>query len=274
MQILEAITFGQKEIALPSEARLLLSNAIQRSIEFILANPKHSLSENELETYKAFIARRKEKEPIAYILESKEFYGRNFDLNQYVLIPRNDSETLIDAVLSSHDASEKINILELGLGSGCLLITLLMEMKNAYGIGVDISTEALKIAQQNCEKYNLSARCQILQSDWFDNVSPDQKFDLIISNPPYIAENEKSIMSEETILFEPTSALYAENNGLEAYQKIAQKAKDFFSDNGKIFLEIGINQAPEITKIFELNGFILKKQYKDLASIVRVLEFV
>lgn len=273
MIIDEAIIFGKKEISNIMESRILLSHSAKISIEEILGYPKRKLSAENQALFREYIARRKSGEPIAYILGYKEFYGRDFFVDRNVLIPRNDSETMIDAVLKSKDSNKKYQILELGTGSGCLIITLLLELLNSEAIGVDIDPKAVQIAQKNIAKYNLENRCKISISNWFDKILPSQKFDLIISNPPYISLSEKNIMSEETKLFEPKIALYAQNDGLEHYETIAKNAANFMTEDAKIFLEIGIGQSKKITDIFLQQGFDLLEEYKDLGGIIRILEF-
>jgi release factor glutamine methyltransferase len=247
------------------EARILLSHATGYSQEYLIGHSDETISPEIMESFYRFVERRLNKEPIAYILGYKEFYGRKFFLDKNVLIPRNDSEVLIDAVLGC----EGQNILELGVGSGCLIITLLLEIPNAKGVAVDISKEALEIAQKNMIQYNLEDRCKLIHSNWFENI--DGKFDIIISNPPYISENDQSIMAEETLLYEPKAALYADNNGYEAYEIIATHLKNFLKPSGSLFLEIGINQEAEIERIFCEFGYSIARKYKDLSGIVRVL---
>ncbi len=301
------------------EARVLLSHATGYSQEYLLGHSEEELSTKTLNKFYELLERRLAKEPIAYIVGYREFYGRNFILDKNVLIPRCDSEVLVDAVLQNsslwsltrepingkwvlgsspeddhkrgpedddkrgpedHDKrrpegdnfksrGEFLAILDLGTGSGCLILTLLLEIQNAEGVGVDISNDALAIAQKNIQQYSLESRCKLIQSNWFENITG--KYDIIISNPPYISENDTNMMAEETLLYEPNSALFAPHDGYEAYEIIAVNLIKFLKPEGFLFVEIGINQEAQIERIFNKYGFSISKQYKDLSGIVRVL---
>lgn len=248
------------------EARILLSHVTGYTQEYLIGHSEEDLSTKTVNEFYRLVDRRLKKEPIAYIVGYKEFYGHNFIVDHNVLIPRNDSEVLIDAVVNCTVSS----ILDLGTGSGCLLLTLLLEMPNARGVGVDISPAALKIAKENMLHYGLEARCNIIESNWFENIT--DTYDIIISNPPYISENDTNIMAEETLLFEPKSALFAENNGYAAYEIIASNLEKCLKPKGNLFVEIGINQKDEIEKMFAKYGYYVIQEYKDLAGIVRVLK--
>lgn len=251
----------------PNESRILLSHALECSLEYLLINTDKEIDESE---YLKLVARRRNHEPIAYIIGKKEFYSREFIVSPDVLIPRPDSEVMMDAIINS---SLKANsILELGTGSGCLLLTLLLEMPSIKGEGVDISDESIKIATQNMEKFDLSNRCKIYKSNWFEKV--EGRFDIIISNPPYINKDDQTIMAKETILHEPESALYGEEKGLADYKKIAESASKFLNPKGRIFLEIGIGQKDDVVRIFEEDGFVLESAHKDLSGVDRVISLV
>ncbi len=249
------------------EARIILSHYLKCSIEELIIN-QYTLEEYS-EILNDLVNQRIAKKPLAYILGSKEFHGRDFIVNENVLIPRPDTEILIDAVLKGQK-NNKTNILELGVGSGCIIITLLLELKNSIGIGVDISEKALNVAMQNTLLHHCNDRLTLIKSDWFDNIDSVNKFDLIISNPPYIHEEEKYLMSDETI-YEPELALYTKS--YESYKQIAQHSKNYLSNEGLIYIEIGINQETNIIQIFNDENYILKDKFLDLAQIVRVLVF-
>jgi release factor glutamine methyltransferase len=266
MQILEAI----RESGIPpNESRILLAYILNKPWEYLLMNGDKILPIKEYELFCSYVHRRKNHEPISYITGRKEFYSRDFLVDSSVLIPRPDSELMIDVLL--HQNKDIRSILELGIGSGCLLLTMLLEMPNAIGEGVDISNNSIKIAKQNMDQFELQNRCKIYQSNWFKEV--EGSFDIIISNPPYINKDDQNIMAKETILFEPELALYAEKKGLAAYCEIATEAKRYLNENGKICLEIGIGQKEEVVRIFEEQGFTLKFAHKDLGGIDRILCF-
>lgn len=279
MNISQALEFAAasfKEAGIESsyiDARLLLSHILNKPIEYILSTPEENLSVKHYQKFSRLVKRRSNLEPIAYILGYKEFYDQEFKVSKGVLIPRADTEILIDAVLSSvNNKLEELQILELGVGSGCIIITLLLHLSKAKAIGCDVSDEAILIAGKNAKKHKVSDRLKLIKSNWFEEVT-SQKFDVIVSNPPYISKLEENLVSKTALLYEPWNALFADDNGLKAYKEIAQRAKYFLKKNGKIFLEIGINQANMVKKIFNENSYIEEKIYFDLAGIARVISF-
>ena len=251
------------------EARILMQHAIGKSLEYLLVSYAEYLTEQEIIIFENFIDRRNSLEPIAYIIGSKEFYGYDFIVNNKVLVPRKDTEIIVNAVLEVATNSN-LKILELGTGSGCIAISLLLEIPTSYITATDICNDALNIAKQNAIKHQVSDRLKVINSDWFKNVE-SQEFDIIVSNPPYISCSDVIYMSEETIKYEPHLALFAENNGLESYYLIAQRAKFFLKPSGKLLLEIGFNQLESVTKIFHDYGYKINKIYKDLAGHDRVM---
>lgn len=251
------------------ESRILLKHVTDKSEEYLLSHSEEELPSAVLERLDAAVNRRAHLEPIAYITGQKEFYGRDFFVDSNVLIPRPDSEILIDAVLSSNQYEPKI--LDLGTGSGCLIITLMLELGKATASGVDVKKEAIEIAKKNAVRY--SVNINFTESNWFDSLNIDEKFDIIISNPPYISRNSEKI-ARETYLHEPHIALFADNNGLKDYEVIASKAARFLSDSGAVYLEIGYDQEQKVIDIYKKAGFILGGKYKDLSGITRCLKFI
>lgn len=273
------------------ESRILMQYVTGKSIEYLLARSEEGLTELKQIIFKNLVNRRILLEPIGYIIGYKEFYGYQFIIDNKVLIPRQDTEVLVDAILKdvitdpisipSHlscdgnldtcirrdDIKEELAILELGTGSGCISVSLLLEMLNAnINVNVtatDISNEAIAIASQNAIKHKVSDRFKIINSNWFENLEK-QKFDIIVSNPPYISFDDTVYMSPETLKYEPHLALFAEDNGLASYYIIAKEAKEFLKQNGKLFLEIGFNQLAAVTEIFVSYGYTVKQVYKDL----------
>lgn len=253
------------------EARILLQHVINKPIEYLLINLDDQLNEAKIEAFEKLLERRLKHEPIVYITGVKEFYSREFIVNKHVLIPRSDTEVLVDDI--SENCNDKfLNILELGTGSGCIAISLLCELPNANVIATDISLDAIEIIKSNAAKYEVTDRIQIIHSNWFENIET-QKFDFIVSNPPYIAHSEKSEMAIETINYEPSIALFAEKDGLQAYFLIAENAKQFLKPNGKIILEIGFKQEEAVTQIFLDHGYNIESVYKDLQGHSRVILF-
>ncbi|AAY62195.1 protein-(glutamine-N5) methyltransferase, release factor-specific [Rickettsia felis str. Pedreira] len=281
------------------EARILLRYVINKPIEYLLINLDEQLNEVEIEAFEKLLERRLKHEPIAYIIGIKEFYSREFIVNKHVLIPRADTEVLVDVCvhksslratkrsvaisgilskiasstpMASSRNDEYTKILELGTGSGCIAISLLCELPNARVVATDISLDAIEVARNNALKYHVTDRIQIIHSNWFENLGK-QKFDVIVSNPPYISTDEKPEMALETLNHEPYIALFAEEDGLQAYRIIAENAKKFLKPNGKIVLEIGFKQEEAVTQIFLSNGYNIESVYKDLQGHSRVILF-
>lgn len=254
------------------EARILLQHATNKPMEYLLARSDEELPEKQQIIFDESINRRLSLEPIAYIIGHKEFYGHEFIINNNVLIPRQDTEIIIEAILSNSEADSITRILDLGTGSGCIAISLLLAMPNAKAIATDISNEAIIIAAQNATKHNILDRLQIINSNWFDNLE-DQKFDIIVSNPPYISQDEIDYIAPETLKYEPNLALFSQDDGLAAYCSIAKNAKNFLKKDGKLFLEIGFNQSHAVREIFSNYNYIFKQIYKDLSGHDRGLLF-
>lgn len=243
-----------KLLGSPLEAKILLSHVFKTS--------QHELflqDEFDEAILTPFITRRLAGEPLARIIGSHEFYGLNFKLNEATLIPRADTEILVDIALKFNPK----HILDLGTGSGCLLIALLQHLPESTGTGVDISEKALEAARENSNKP------KFIQSDWFSNVTG--QFDLIISNPPYIAKNEK--LDKSVLNYDPHLALFAENNGLACYEIIFANAKKHLMQDGHIIVEIGYQQFNEVKTLAEKQGFHLIQATKDLGGHIRALVF-
>ncbi|MGL4226689.1 MAG: bifunctional peptide chain release factor N(5)-glutamine methyltransferase PrmC/tRNA (guanosine(46)-N7)-methyltransferase TrmB, partial [Rickettsia sp.] len=259
------------------------------------------LNQSEIEAFEKLLERRLKHEPIAYITGVKEFYSREFIVNKHVLIPRSDTELLVEIVLgllkpslratkrsvaisgilpeiasstlmASSRNDKLFSILELGTGSGCIAISLLCELPNAKAVATDISLDAIEVARNNALKRQVSNRIKIIHSDWFKNIK-EEKFDFIVSNPPYISQTETANIAVETINYEPHLALFAEQEDLQAYYIIAQNAKRFLKPNCKLALEIGFKQEEAVTQIFLDHGYNIENVHKDLQGHSRVILF-
>lgn len=285
MRIKDALTVGNKLLSqhkIPNstfESRLLLAHIINQSQEYVLFHSDHLLLNSDYNQFLKLIKLRTKYLPIAYLIGYKEFYGRNFIVDNSVLIPRPDSETLIDVIvqdyskIANYQPSTPIKILELGVGSGCLIITLLLELSNAIGVGADISISALNIASLNRQKYKLEKSLNLIQSNWFSRLAVGEKYDIIIANPPYVSDSELSILSRETLLHEPHIALFSNNNGLQPYQEIAPLIPSFLNSNGRLYLECSYNKADMVCAICLENGLILENKYYDFNGYCRCLKF-
>ena len=276
MKIKEAIAATYKaleesELDNPAlEARILLGHVTGHSAEYLITHKDEDISENQAALLRAAAQRRCKLEPIAYITGSKEFFGREFIVNSNVLIPRPDSEILVESVLADYKENTDLNILDLGTGSGCLIITLLLELNNATGIGVDVEPEALDVAKANMAKHH-TPNLELLLSNWFSALKHSKNFDIIVANPPYISSSVN--VARETMLHEPHTALFAKKNGLEAYEVIAKSAKEFLKPKGCLYLEIGYDQEKSVTDLYAEHGYDLKSKAYDLARHVRCLKF-
>lgn len=223
-------------------------------------------------------ARRVRREPMAYILGEREFWGLPFKVSPAVLVPRPDSETLIEAALAlMPDRQRPWRILDLGLGSGCLLLTLLREYPAASGAGLEISPEALAVAQANAEALGVGERARLVLGDWRQPGWQQQlggPFDLLVSNPPYVEAAAIERLMPEVARFEPRMALDGGPDGLAAYHTIATAAPNLLAPGGRIVVEVGEGQVPEISRIFSSVGLAVEKSWKDLAGIDRVVSAI
>ncbi len=207
--------------------------------------------------------------PVAKIIHQKWFYGIPFYTNKHTLDPRPDTETLVAAVISDNAPTPRI--LDLGTGTGCIVISLVKNIYGASGVGVDISHGAIRVARRNIRTLNLTERIKIIHGSFANKNLTDEKFDVIVSNPPYIAYGDKRV--NVGAMHDPKCALYANNNGLAAYEQIAVNAKNWIKPDGKIYLEIGAGQKTAVKKIFTSNGWKFVRDERDLGGIVRVLVF-
>lgn len=210
---------------------------------------------------------REQRMPVAKILHEKEFWGRQFYVNTKVLDPRPETEALIEEALG-----EDFEVfLDLGVGSGCLLVSILGENSSSFGIGTDISLEGIKVAQVNVERFGFSDRCNLVISSWFSEINC--KFDLIISNPPYITKEEYKTLQPEIKYFEPKIALTLEDDGLEAYRKIATDVSSYLNKNGRLIIEIDFRKYQKVKRIFEQTDLLIEKDIPDLSGEIRALVF-
>jgi release factor glutamine methyltransferase len=256
------------------DSLILLSHALFFSKERIIFNPDLKLNLSQQKAFFDIVQRRIEREPISHIIGKREFFGEEFFVSSNVLDPRPDSETLIELVLKNFSRkNQKLKILELGVGSGCLIITLLKTYKIAEGIGVDLSKKALEVCHKNASIHQIQDRLKLLESNLFQALSAKEKFDLIISNPPYIPSEEIKYLEPEVRIYEPRLALDGGKDGLDFYREIASQAGNFLNKEGQIILEIGYGQQQQIVGIFTENRFSLTESSLDLSGIVRALCF-
>ena len=256
------------------EARILMSFVTKLSKEDIIFKATQiNLSQDQEEKYFDLIHKRIKKIPLTHLTNNREFFGNNFYVDENVLDPRPDSETLVEMMIKKYQNSSFLNLCEIGCGSGCLIISLLKHFKDWNATAIDISKKALEIAQKNAENNEVFGRIEFLESNLFKNFRDNQIFDIIISNPPYISTADIENLQDEVRLYEPRIALDGGLDGLDFYRHIANQSRKFLKNNGNIFLEIGYNQHQEVVDIFEKFNFKFINSAKDLSGIIRVLEF-
>jgi len=243
------------------DSELLLSKVLQKDRRYILLNSKEMLSKKILFNFANLIHRRKKGEPVAYLTNFKEFWKQKYFINKNVLIPRPDTEVLVEETLAMYDKKKRLKILDIGTGSGCLLLSILKERKNFFGIGIDISKKALNVAYFNAKLQHLSNRVKFYNSD-IDKFFIG-KYDLILSNPPYIKNFDLKYLDRDVADYEPKVALNGGSDGLSKVTKVINKASYLIKKNGKLILEIGCHQRNEIVKKLKNRRFYINKIIKD-----------
>ncbi len=276
-QVLRSATETLLEIGCDTprlDAEVLLMDTLSWERTDLVSRTRDVLEQSQLTAFRQRIHRRKAREPVAHILGRKEFWSLEFCVSDQVLVPRPDSEVLIETCIR-HFADRKhepLRILDLGTGSGCLILTLLTEFPNATGLGTDVSSEALSIASSNAVRHRLTERVTFLEGDWYDAIDRShegQKFDLIVANPPYISTAELAGLMPEVTNFEPRIALDGGENGLAAYETIVCAAPDFLLKAGALALELGSGQAERVSRLLQAQSFTDIGVQKDLAGFER-----
>lgn len=253
------------------DARLLLQKATGFSHEALIADPERPVPSEAAATFEGFLKRRLVGEPVSRILGEREFYGRSFKVTPATLDPRPDTETLVEAALAFMLRDKDYRLIDLGTGTGIIGVTILAERSKASAVMTDISAEALSVARTNAERQGVLERATFALGSWFAGAKGP--FDLILSNPPYIAQAILTTLAPEVRNFDPETALVGGVDGLAAYRAIAQAAGPYLAPKGHVLVEIGEGQALEIVDIFRNVGFAPVKQWPDLAGHVRVLGF-
>ena len=250
------------------DSEILLSSVLGKSREEILINLDEKINSKDIFSFKKLIERRSSKEPLAYILKEKEFWSKKFEVNESTLVPRPETELMLEKLIKIYK-DKKINILDIGTGSGCILISLLSELKNSIGVGVDISTEALKIAKKNAKKHKINNKIFFYNKSFTEIY--DRKFDLIVSNPPYLLTKDIRNLQEDIKRFEPLIALDGGNDGLDVIKKVIYKAKNILKFDGMLALEIGNGQFRKVSNILFKNNFRIKYKLKDYKENTRII---
>ena len=258
-------TLKQSGVSNPQlDCEILLSNSINKDKKYVILNPKQILNDGQLSDFKSLIEKRKKGEPIAYLINKKEFWNNEFFVNKDVLIPRPDTELIVEEVLKIYSKNTHLQVLDIGTGSGCILLSILKERKYFYGTGIDISKKSINVSKFNAKKLNLENRVKFFHSS-VDNFITG-KYDIIVSNPPYIELVSLKYLEKDIINFEPKLALSGGFDGFSKIRKVINKANYLIKKNGKFILEIGFNQKNKVKEILKQEGFYINKAVRDYGN--------
>ena len=275
MNYLEALNYGnkilksRKIINYNLDSQILLSKVLNLSRERLLINLSNNLETANFNKFKKLVLRRKKKEPIAYIFKNKEFWKYNFKVNRGVLIPRPETEIIVNKTLKFISLNASKKILDIGTGSGCIMLSILKERPKCYGTAIDISKKALNVAITNAKMHHLQNKIKFINND-IDKFNYN-KYDFILSNPPYINSIDIKRLDKDIILYEPLVALQAGIDGLREIRKLIKKSRKLLKKNGKLIFEIGKNQLIDVIKLLNKNKFYINEVCKDLQSHPRVI---
>ncbi len=246
------------------DSELLMANVVNKSRDYIVLNFNHLINKKDYNNFKNLVTQRSRGKPVAYLINKKFFWKYEFFVNQNVLIPRPDTEIIIEQVLKIYKNKNKINFLDIGFGSGCILLSILKERKDFKATGVDISNHTLQVCKINAKKLGVKSRVKLFNSD-IDKFSLG-KYDLIISNPPYIKNLDLKYLEKDITRFEPKKALNGGLDGISEIRKVIKKSSELIKNGGKLILEIAYNQKYEVKKLLKKNGFYINSVIKDLAN--------
>ena len=246
------------------DSEILLCESIKKDKKYIILNSKEILNSKQLKNFNDFIERRKNGEPIAYLINKKEFWKDEFYVNKDVLIPRPDTEMIIEQVLKIYSKKSQLQVLDIGSGSGCIILSIIKERHNFYGTGIDISKKSIKVSKINAKQLNLTNRVKFIHSS-VDNFK-NGKYDLVVSNPPYIELLNLKYLEKNVVNFEPKLALSGGLDGFSKIRKVISKASILIKKNGKFVLEIGFNQKNKVKEILKKEGFYINKAIKDYGN--------
>lgn len=252
-------------------AELLLAHILKCKRMDLYLSFDRPLSEDEVKAYRSYLKRRGEFEPVQYIIGSVEFYGLSFNVNSSVLIPRPETEILVEEIVHQHSGINDLNILDIGTGSGNIAISLAVNIPGSIITATDISREALVLAEDNSRLNKTEKQIRFLQNDILKDELPPSSFDIIVSNPPYVSVRDYEKLKPELKFYEPRQALTDDSDGLIYYRIIASKAGEFLKPNGKLFFELGEGQFPDVEAILEKNNFSSITAKNDYLNIKRVI---
>jgi release factor glutamine methyltransferase len=253
------------------EAASLLAFALRKDKTFLIAHPEYELNNGEREHYSKVISRRAAREPFQYITGVQEFYGLEFEVTPDVLIPRSETEMVVEAAVNVLSTLAQLTFCEVGIGSGCIAVSVLHRVKNVRAVGLDISPTALAVARRNAEKNRVADRLDLRRSDVFAGLN-DERFDLIASNPPYVPIHDIGGLQEEVRDYEPQTALTDGGDGLSIVRRIVVDAPRFLLPAGTLLMEIGFSQYAKVAEMFEPNIWKNVEFLPDLQGIPRMVE--
>ena len=259
----QSILIDNNIISAKLDSEILMSQAIRKNKKFIILNLHKEIKKRDLDYFDNLIQERAKSKPIAQIIKKKDFWKYEFIVNNNVLIPRPDTEILIEQALKLVKNKNRLQILDIGIGSGCILMSILKEKKNFIGTGIDISNKSLQISKVNGQKLRINNRLRLFKSN-IDNFNTG-KYDLIVSNPPYIKKSNLKCL-EKDIGFEPKQALDGGLDGLSEIRKVINKSSELIKRSGHFIIEIGFDQKNKVKKILRDKGFYIKKTVKDLSN--------
>ena len=263
--MLGAKTLNDKHISTAYlDSEILMASAIKKDRKFIILNPNNKINKENLNKFKKLIQNRSFRKPIAYLTNKKSFWNSEFYITNDILIPRPDTEIIVENAIKLTENKNKLNVLEIGIGSGCILLSILKHRKNFYGTGIDISKNCLNISKINAINLKVNSRLKLFKSD-VDKFFLG-KYDLVISNPPYIKKCNLNYLEKDVAKFEPRIALDGGLDGLSAIRKVIKKTSELIKRNGKFILEIGFDQKNKVVKILRKEGFYINSFHKDLAN--------
>ena len=252
------------------DAEVLLSHVLRQERIYLYVHFDEPMEQNELSKFREYVKKRAQHVPIAYIIGEREFMGLPFKVTKDTLIPRPDTEILVENVLNNVDKDKEIEIVDIGTGSGAIILSLLVNLPKAQGKTVDISSKAIEVAKENAVNLQVNDRCEFFVGDLFAPLN-DNKFDVIVSNPPYIPQKDIATLEDDVKEYEPVSALTDGGDGLSYYRRLLSEGKAYIKENGFIALEIGIYQSEDVKQIAMDNGWKDIKIIKDYAGIDRVV---
>jgi len=255
---------GKKIPTANLDSEILMMKVLGKDKKYIVLNNDENLKSEELNEFEKLIKERSKRKPIAYLINSKQFWKYEFQVTNDTLIPRPDSEILIEEVLKISKNKNKIKVLDIGVGSGCLLVSILKERKDFYGIGIDINKNCLNISKINAKILNVDNRIKLYKTNVDKFVLG--KYDLIISNPPYIKQYDLKYLDRDVVRFEPISALNGGIDGTSVIRKVISKSSELIKKKGKFILEIGFNQKNKVINLLKEKGFYINSVSKDLSG--------